>query len=132
VIEGISYGYNTTAALITRGLHEIRKLSVALGGRSETLAGLAGIGDLVLTCTGSLSRNRSVGVELGHGKNLEQILAETRRVAEGVKTCRSANDLALKLGVEMPITAEMYRVLYEQESPRNAIQRLMTRALKAE
>jgi glycerol-3-phosphate dehydrogenase (NAD(P)+) len=132
VIEGISYGYNTTAALITRGLHEIRKLSVALGGKSETLAGLAGIGDLVLTCTGSLSRNRSVGVELGHGKNLEQILAETRRVAEGVKTCRSANDLALKLGVEMPITAEMYRVLYEQESPRNAIQRLMSRALKAE
>jgi glycerol-3-phosphate dehydrogenase (NAD(P)+) len=131
-IEGIGLGYNTTAALITRGLNEIRKLGEALGSRPETFAGLAGIGDLVLTCTGTLSRNRSVGVELGRGKNIDQILAETRRVAEGVKTCRSARDLAEKLDIDMPITCEMYRVLYENDSPRNAIQRLMTRALKAE
>lgn len=132
VVEGIGLGYNTTAALITRGLHEVRKLGMALGGRAETFAGLAGIGDLVLTCTGSLSRNRSVGMELGQGKSLEQILAETRRVAEGVKTCRSAHELAEKFSIEMPITEEMYRVLYEQESPRNAIQRLMSRSLKSE
>ena len=132
VVEGVGLGYNTTAALITRGLNEIRKLGAAVGARPETFAGLAGIGDLVLTCTGTLSRNRSVGVELGQGKSLEQILAETRRVAEGVKTSRSVNDLAQKLNVEMPITAEMFRVLYENDSPRNAIQRLMTRALKAE
>jgi glycerol-3-phosphate dehydrogenase (NAD(P)+) len=132
VVEGIGLGYNTTAALITRGLHEIRKLGAALGGRHETFAGLAGIGDLVLTCTGTLSRNRSVGVDLGHGKNIDQILAETRRVAEGVKTCRAARDLAESLGVEMPITFEMYRVIHENDSPRNAIQRLMSRALKAE
>lgn len=132
VIEGIGFGSNTTAALITRGLHEIRKLGVALGGRPETFAGLAGMGDLVLTCTGSLSRNRSVGIELGHGKNIEQILAGTRRVAEGVRTCKSANQIAINQGIEMPIIQEMYRVLYEQESPRNAIQRLMTRTLKPE
>ena len=132
VIDGVGLGYNTTAALITRGLHEMRKLGVALGGRPETFAGLAGIGDLVLTCTGNLSRNRSVGVELGHGKSLEQILAETRRVAEGVKTCSSARGLAQEHQIEMPIISEMYKVLYEQESPRNAIQRLMTRTLKAE
>lgn len=132
VIEGIGLGYNTTAALITRGLNEIRKLGATMGARPETFAGLAGIGDLVLTCTGTLSRNRSVGVELGHGKSIEQILAETRRVAEGVKTCRSVRDLAEKLGVDMPITQEMHRVLYENDSPRNAIQRLMTRTLKAE
>ena len=132
VIEGIGFGSNTTAALITRGLHEMRKLGVALGGKQETFAGLAGMGDLVLTCTGSLSRNRSVGIELGNGKNIEQILAETRRVAEGVRTCKSAKQIADKQGIEMPIIQEMYRVLYEQESPRNAIQRLMTRALKPE
>ncbi|MEO8217579.1 MAG: NAD(P)H-dependent glycerol-3-phosphate dehydrogenase [Acidobacteriota bacterium] len=132
VVEGIGLGNNTTAALITRGLHEIRKLGMALGGKPETFAGLAGMGDLVLTCTGSLSRNRSVGIELGQGKSLEQILAETRRVAEGVKTCRSAKELAEKFEIDMPITLEMFRVLYEQESPRNAIQRLMTRSLKSE
>lgn len=132
VVEGIGLGSNTTAALITRGLHEIRKLGHALGGKHETFAGLAGMGDLVLTCTGSLSRNRSVGIELGHGKNIEEILAETRRVAEGVRTSRSAKELAERAGIEMPIVTEMYRVLYEAESPRNAIQRLMSRALKPE
>ncbi|HVT45406.1 MAG TPA: NAD(P)H-dependent glycerol-3-phosphate dehydrogenase [Thermoanaerobaculia bacterium] len=132
VIEGIGYGSNTTAALITRGLHEIRKLGVALGGRHETFSGLAGIGDLVLTCTGSLSRNRNVGVELGRGKTIEEILSGTRLVAEGIRTSRSARDLSIRTGIDMPIVTEMFRVLYEGETARNAIQRLMTRALKAE
>lgn len=132
VLEGLGLGFNTTAALITRGLHEITKLGVALGGKPETFAGLAGMGDLVLTCTGSLSRNRSVGVALGRGKKLSQILDDTKFVAEGVKTARAAKELAERSGIDMPITAEMYRVLYEDESPRDAIQRLMTRSLKAE
>jgi len=132
VVEGLKLGFNTNAALITRGLHEISKLGIALGGRPETFAGLAGMGDLVLTCTGSLSRNRSVGVALGEGKRLEEILDETKFVAEGVKTARAANALAERHRIEMPITAEMYRVLYENESPPKAIQRLMSRSLKAE
>lgn len=131
-LEGLGLGFNTLAALITRGLHEVRRLGVALGGRPETFAGLAGMGDLVLTCTGSLSRNRSVGVALGRGRKLEEILGETREVAEGVKTCRSVHDLARRVGVEMPISEAMYRVLYEGESPKAAIEQLMTRALKAE
>jgi glycerol-3-phosphate dehydrogenase (NAD(P)+) len=132
VLEGLGLGYNTTAALITRGLHEITRLGIALGGRLETFAGLAGMGDLVLTCTGALSRNRALGVALGRGKKLQEILSETREVAEGVKTSKSAKELAERHGIEMPITTEMYRVLYEGESPRDALQRLMTRALKAE
>lgn len=132
VVEGLGLGLNTNAALITRGLHEISKLGMALGGRPETFAGLAGMGDLVLTCTGSLSRNRSVGVGLGKGKRLADILDETRFVAEGVKTARAANELAERHRIEMPITSEMYRVLYESESPLKAIQRLMSRSLKAE
>jgi glycerol-3-phosphate dehydrogenase (NAD(P)+) len=132
VLEGLGLGSNTTAALITRGLHEMTKLGVALGGKLETYAGLAGMGDLVLTCTGSLSRNRTVGVELGRGQKLASILDESRFVAEGVKTSKSARQLAERHHIEMPITSEMYRVLYENEEPRSAIQRLMTRALKAE
>ena len=132
VIEGLGLGSNTNAALITRGLHEIMKLGVTLGGRPETFAGLAGMGDLVLTCTGSLSRNRSVGVALGRGKKLSEILDETKFVAEGVKTAKAAHALAARHKIEMPITAEMYRVLYENESPVVAIQRLMSRSLKAE
>jgi len=132
VVEGMKLGFNTNAALITRGLHEMSKLGIALGGRPETFAGLAGMGDLVLTCTGSLSRNRSVGVALGQGKRLEEILDETKFVAEGVKTARAANALAERHRIEMPITVEMYRVLYENESPPKAIQRLMSRSLKAE
>jgi glycerol-3-phosphate dehydrogenase (NAD(P)+) len=132
VIEGLGLGSNTTAALITRGLHEVTKLSVALGGRNETLAGLAGMGDLVLTCTGSLSRNRSVGVALGKGKPLAEILSESRTVAEGVRTSKAAKELADRHGIEMPITAEMYGVLHQGQSPRAAVQRLMTRSLKAE
>jgi glycerol-3-phosphate dehydrogenase (NAD(P)+) len=132
VLEGLGLGYNTTAALITRGLHEVTRLGVALGGRPETFAGLAGMGDLVLTCTGSLSRNRSLGAALGAGKQLEQILSETRTVAEGVRTSKAANELAARHAIDMPITTEMVRVLYEGESPRAALQRLMTRSLKAE
>jgi glycerol-3-phosphate dehydrogenase (NAD(P)+) len=132
VLEGLGLGFNTNAALITRGLHEITKLGIALGGRLETFAGLAGMGDLVLTCTGSLSRNRSVGVALGKGRKLDEILDDTKFVAEGVKTARSAKELAERHRIEMPITVEMYRVLYEKESPPNAIQRLMSRALKSE
>jgi glycerol-3-phosphate dehydrogenase (NAD(P)+) len=131
-VEGLGLGSNTNAALITRGLHEITRLGIALGGKPETFAGLAGMGDLVLTCTGSLSRNRSVGVALGRGKQLDEILSETRLVAEGVKTSKSVKQLAERHKIEMPITTEMYRVLYENESPRNAIQRLMLRSLKAE
>ncbi|HEX9164132.1 MAG TPA: NAD(P)H-dependent glycerol-3-phosphate dehydrogenase [Thermoanaerobaculia bacterium] len=132
VLEGLGLGANTTAALITRGLHEITRLGMALGGRLETFAGLAGMGDLVLTCTGSLSRNRTVGAALGRGKRLDEILDESKFVAEGVKTAKSAKELAERHGIEMPITTEMFRVLYENESPRAAIQRLMSRSLKAE
>jgi len=132
VLEGLGLGSNTNAALVTRGLHEMTRLGMALGGRLETFAGLAGMGDLVLTCTGSLSRNRSVGVQLGRGKQLDAILAETRLIAEGVKTSKSAKELAERHSIEMPITTEMFRVLYENESPRAAIQRLMSRSLKAE
>jgi glycerol-3-phosphate dehydrogenase (NAD(P)+) len=132
VLEGLGLGSNTNAALVTRGLHEITRLGVALGGRPETFAGLAGMGDLMLTCTGSLSRNRSVGVALGKGKKIAEILAETRLVAEGVRTSKSARALAEKHGIEMPITVEMSRVLYEDENAYTAIQRLMTRSLKAE
>jgi glycerol-3-phosphate dehydrogenase (NAD(P)+) len=132
VVEGLGLGFNTNAALITRGLHEISKLGIALGGRPETFAGLAGIGDLVLTCTGSLSRNRSVGVALGQGKRLENIVDDTKFVAEGIKTARAAKELAERHSIDMPITMEMYRVLYENESPPKAIERLMSRSLKAE
>jgi len=132
VLEGLGLGSNTNAALITRGLHEVTKIGIALGGKLETFAGLAGMGDLVLTCTGALSRNRKVGVALGRGKTLQTILSETREVAEGVRTSKSANELAERHGIEMPITSEVYRVLYEAAEPRAAILRLMTRSLKAE
>lgn len=132
VLEGLGLGSNTTAALIARGLHEMTRLGVALGGRLETFSGLAGMGDLVLTCTGSLSRNRTVGVLLGQGKTLDQILRDAKFVAEGVKTAKSARQLTERHQIEMPIASEMYRVLYEGETPREALQRLMTRALKAE
>ena len=132
VLEGLGLGYNTTAALITRGLHEMTRLGIALGGRPETFAGLAGMGDLVLTCTGSLSRNRRLGSALGEGKSLQDILSETREVAEGVRTSKAAKELAEQHAIDMPITFEMYRVLYETESPKAALQRLMSRSLKAE
>jgi len=132
VLEGLGLGANTNAALITRGLREMTRLGMALGGRLETFAGLAGMGDLVLTCTGALSRNRTVGVQLGKGQTLEEILRDAKFVAEGIKTAKSAQQLAHRQDIEMPITTEMHRVLYEGESPREGIQRLMTRSLKAE
>jgi glycerol-3-phosphate dehydrogenase (NAD(P)+) len=130
--DGLGYGHNSRAALITRGLAEIVRLSMAKGGSALTLAGLAGLGDLVLTCTGELSRNRTVGFELGRGRKLDEVLATLGHVAEGVKTTKSAYDLGAKLGVEMPITTEVYRVLYEGKAPRQAVADLMARSLRPE
>ncbi len=132
VCEGLGFGYNTAAALITRGLAEMTRLACALGARAETLTGLAGMGDLVLTCTGALSRNRSVGVELGKGRKLDDIIGSMRMVAEGVGTTRATIELARKRRVEMPITEQMYAVLYEGRAPRDAIRELMERRLKHE
>jgi len=132
VIEGLGLGHNPMAALITRGLAEISRLGCASGGRSETLSGLAGLGDLVLTCTGSLSRNRSLGVELGKGRRLEDILKSTDSVAEGVNTTGAAMQLAAKLHVEMPIASRVHRLLQHSLSPHEAIQELMERSLKEE
>jgi len=132
VLDGLGLGSNTNAALITRGLREMTRLGILLGGRIETFAGLAGMGDLVLTCTGALSRNRTVGVLLGQGRSLDDILRDAKFVAEGVKTSKSAKQLADRHQIEMPITDEMFRVLYEGESARLGLQRLMTRALKSE
>ncbi len=132
VIDGLGLGLNTRAALITRGLTEIRRLGLAMGANPRTFTGLAGIGDLVLTCTGALSRNHTVGVELGRGKRLEEILAEMRMVAEGVKTAKSVYNLSRRLKVEMPISHEIYRILYEGTSPADGVARLMTRDLKDE
>jgi glycerol-3-phosphate dehydrogenase (NAD(P)+) len=133
VCHGLNLGHNSIAALITRGLTEITRLAVACGGRAETLSGLAGLGDLVLTCTGALSRNRSVGVELGRGRKLPEIVASMHgMVAEGIFTTNAAVQLAKTRGVEMPITEQMHAVLNEGKSPRDAIQSLMTRTSKGE
>jgi glycerol-3-phosphate dehydrogenase (NAD(P)+) len=131
-VEGLGYGHNTRAAVITRGLAEIARLAISRGGTPLTLAGLAGMGDLVLTCTGELSRNRTVGVELGKGKTLKDILASLGHVAEGVKTTKSAYDLSKKLGVDMPIVQEMYLVLYEDKPLPQAAIDLMLRELGPE
>lgn len=132
ISDGLGFGSNTRAALITRGLTEISRLGKAMGAQAATFAGLAGMGDLVLTCTGDLSRNRTVGINLGKGRKLQEILAEMRMVAEGVKTSESAYQLAQKVGVAMPIIEAVYRILYEEKSPRSAVMELMTRDLKAE
>jgi glycerol-3-phosphate dehydrogenase (NAD(P)+) len=133
ISDGLGFGHNSAAALITRGLAEMTRLVVACGGRAETMAGLAGLGDLVLTCTGGLSRNRSVGVELGRGKKLPEIIAGMRgMVAEGVFTTTAAVGLAHARGVEMPITEQMHAILHEGKSPKEAIQELMTRSGKSE
>jgi glycerol-3-phosphate dehydrogenase (NAD(P)+) len=128
-VQGLGFGHNTRAALITRGLAEIAKLAVARGGSALTLAGLAGMGDLVLTCTGDLSRNRAVGYELGRGRHLVDVLAGLGHVAEGVGTAQSAHRLAHRLGVEMPITEEVYAVLHEGKPIRRAVIDLMAREL---
>lgn len=133
VCDGVGLGHNSVAALITRGLAEITRLVMACGGRQETMAGLAGLGDLVLTCTGGLSRNRSVGVELGRDRKLPEIIASMHgMVAEGVFTTRAAIELARSRKVEMPITAQMDAILNRGKSPREAIQELMTRSGKSE
>ena len=133
VAAGVGLGYNSAAGLITRGIAEITRLAVACGGRRETLAGLSGVGDLVLTCTGSLSRNRTVGQELGRGRKLPEILAGLGgKVAEGVLTTRAALGLARKLGIEMPITEQMELILDEGKDPREAIKDLMLRPGKDE
>jgi glycerol-3-phosphate dehydrogenase (NAD(P)+) len=132
IAEGLGLGFNARAALITRGLAEMTRLGVALGAEQSTFAGLAGLGDLVLTCTGSLSRNRAVGVEIGKGRKLDDVLEDRETVAEGVVTAQSARELAAREGVEMPIVDTVNRVLFEGQSARGAIAALMTRELRAE
>jgi glycerol-3-phosphate dehydrogenase (NAD(P)+) len=133
VCAGLGLGHNSVAALITRGLAEMTRLVVACGGKAVTMAGLAGLGDLVLTCTGGLSRNRGVGVELGHGRKLPEILAGMHgMVAEGIFTTTAAVGLARAHGVEMPIAEQMYAILHEGKAPREAIYELMTRSSKSE
>lgn len=131
-LTGLGLGHNTLAALITRGLHEVTRLGIASGGQARTFAGLAGLGDLVLTCTGGLSRNRRTGLELARGRTLDQIQEETHMVAEGIRNSLSIQKLARERGVEMPITEQMVQVLYQGKSPRAALDELMTRELKEE
>jgi len=132
ILEGMGLGHNPRAALITRGLAETTRLGEALGAEAATFAGLAGMGDLLLTATGQLSRNRSLGVELGKGRSLAEVLAERRTVAEGVHTARAAVELGRRTGVELPIASEVSQILFEGKAPRRAIADLMERELKAE
>jgi glycerol-3-phosphate dehydrogenase (NAD(P)+) len=132
VVAGLGFGHNTLAALITRGLAEMTRLGVALGANPMTLAGLAGMGDLILTCTGALSRNRSVGVALGQGRSLDEIVASMTMVAEGIRTAQSARALAHRHGVEMPIVEEVHAMLFQGRSARDAVENLMIREPKAE
>lgn len=132
ISDGLGLGLNARASLITRGLLEIIRLGTKLGGNLYTFYGLAGMGDLVLTCTGSLSRNYQVGFRLGKGEELENILADLRQVAEGVKTAKVVKNLAKKFEVELPICEEVYRILYKKESPQTCLKRLLSRSLKKE
>jgi len=132
IVDGLGLGYNTRAALMTRGLAEMSRLGTSMGADPLTFLGLAGVGDLVLTCTGDLSRNRTVGYKLGQGKKLAEILAEMRMVAEGVKTTRSVHHLAQQKEIDMPICEQMYRIVYEDLPPENALAALMRRELKHE
>jgi glycerol-3-phosphate dehydrogenase (NAD(P)+) len=132
ICEGAGFGFNSRAALITRGLAEMTRLGTALGARPATFAGLAGIGDLVLTCTGSLSRNRAVGIAVGKGATLDEALAGKETIAEGVATTKSALALAEREGVEMPIVSMAHRVLFEGHSAQRAVTDLMSRELRAE
>ncbi|MDL2123045.1 MAG: NAD(P)H-dependent glycerol-3-phosphate dehydrogenase [Deltaproteobacteria bacterium] len=132
IIDGLCFGLNTRAALITRGLAEMTRLGLKLGANPNTFAGLAGIGDLILTCTGDLSRNHMVGKKIGEGKKLNEILSEMRMVAEGVKTAKSIYNLSRKIDVEMPICQEIYHILYKDVSPEEAARKLMSRDLKRE
>ncbi|MCI0508158.1 MAG: NAD(P)H-dependent glycerol-3-phosphate dehydrogenase [Gammaproteobacteria bacterium] len=132
IADGLSFGANARTALITRGLAEIMRLGDALGGHRETFMGLAGLGDLVLTCTDNQSRNRRLGLGLGKGESLEDVLAAIDQVVEGVQTAREVNELAVSLGVDMPISHEVYRILYEGERPREAVHALLSREQKPE
>ncbi len=132
IIDGLGLGLNTRAALITRGLTELRRLGLHLGANPRTFTGLAGLGDLILTCTGTLSRNHTVGFQIGQGMTLKDILSRMRMVAEGVETARSVYDLSRKVQVEMPICWAVYQILYEEMPPSEALHRLMTRDLKQE
>lgn len=132
ISDGLDLSLNTRAAVITRGLAEIRRLGLKFGADPNTFLGLSGVGDLLLTCTGELSRNHTVGKLLGEGKSISKILSEMKMVAEGVKTAKSVYNLAMKLDVELPICEEVYHILYDGYSPREAVHRLMTRSLKDE
>jgi len=132
ITDGLGLGLNTRAALITRGLAEMGRLGAKLGANQRTFAGLAGMGDLVLTCTGDLSRNYTVGKNIGEGKTLREVLSEMRMVAEGVKTAKSVYNLSSSIGVEMPISHEIHHILYDDVSPKEAVYRLMTRDLRHE
>ena len=132
IADALRFGLNTRAALITRGLVEITNLGLALGAKRETFSGLAGAGDLILTCTGELSRNHRVGQELGKGRTLDEILSGMKMVAEGVHTTLAARRLSRALGIEMPISEQIYQVLYRAKAPKSAVRDLMSRALKAE
>jgi glycerol-3-phosphate dehydrogenase (NAD(P)+) len=132
VVEGLGLGHNAMAALITRGLAEISRLSCAMGGDRETLSGLSGLGDLVLTCTGSLSRNRHVGLELGRGRSLDDILSGMRMVAEGVRTTPAALALGRRYGVELPIASQIAEVLAGRKAPRDVVSDLMVRPQRGE
>jgi glycerol-3-phosphate dehydrogenase (NAD(P)+) len=132
ISDGLEFGHDARAALITRGLAEMARLGAAMGARERTFMGLSGLGDLVLTCTGDLSRNRQVGKQLGQGKSLRQIETDMRMVAEGVKTTMAVHRIGSRLGVDLPITGQVYRVLYEHKDPRTAVQQLMERELKGE
>jgi glycerol-3-phosphate dehydrogenase (NAD(P)+) len=130
--DGLGFGANTRIALITRGLVEMTRLGVALGAKASTFMGLAGMGDLVLTCTDDLSRNRRMGLALAAGKSVDEAKAEIKQVVEGVMAAKAVRDVALSLHIEMPICHQIYRILYEGESPREAVQKLMSRAIGAE
>ncbi|MBI3933657.1 MAG: NAD(P)-dependent glycerol-3-phosphate dehydrogenase [Acidobacteria bacterium] len=132
VCEGMGLGSNAIAAVITRGLSEMTRLACACGARSETLVGLAGLGDLVLTCTGAMSRNRSAGVELGRGRSLQEILGSTRMAIEGIYTTAATVSLARRQGIEVPITEQMHALLFQNRSPQEALRELMERSLKRE
>ena len=132
IADGLGFGHNTRAGLITRGLAEISRLAISRGANPLTLAGLSGMGDLVLTCTGDLSRNRNVGLQIGQGKSLQDILGSMQMVAEGVRTTQSAKELSERDGVDMPITREVYAMLYQDKPPLKAVVDLMARPLRAE
>ncbi len=132
VCDGLGYGLNTRAALITRGLNEIMRFGIALGAKKETFSGLSGLGDLILTCTGDLSRNRTVGIKLGEGKTLIQVKNEMSMVAEGIKTTQSVFDLSRKLKVEMPILEQVYNILYKEKDCEKAVKDLLKRQMREE